>query len=117
MFSHMPAATNWWQTNDVALPLHYLTALKPAGPRCRRCFFEREACSLARAEGICADQPLRRASLAGRCPYGPCQGRWGTSPYQENSQVRKAKKRKDYAFRRQFNGKPDIIPGCPATIR
>jgi len=24
------------------------------------------------------------------------------------------KKRKDYAFRRQFNEKPSIIPGCPA---
>ena len=23
------------------------------------------------------------------------------------------KKRKDYAFRRQFNEKPSIIPGCP----
>ncbi len=26
---------------------------------------------------------------------------------------RKEKKRKDYAFRRQFNEKPSIIPGCP----
>ncbi len=25
----------------------------------------------------------------------------------------KEKKRKDYAFRRQFNEKPSIIPGCP----
>ena len=25
----------------------------------------------------------------------------------------KKKKRKDYAFQRQFNEKPDIIPGCP----
>jgi len=25
----------------------------------------------------------------------------------------KKKKRKDYAFRRQFNEKPSIIPGCP----
>ena len=24
------------------------------------------------------------------------------------------KKRKDYTFRRQFNEKPSIIPGCPA---
>ncbi len=23
------------------------------------------------------------------------------------------KKRKDYAFRRQFNEKPSIVPGCP----
>ena len=27
--------------------------------------------------------------------------------------TRKEKKRKDYAFRRQFNEKPSIIPGCP----
>ena len=25
------------------------------------------------------------------------------------------KKRKDYAFRHQFNEKPSIIPGCPGT--
>jgi len=25
----------------------------------------------------------------------------------------KKKKRKDYAFRRQFNEKPSITPGCP----
>ena len=25
------------------------------------------------------------------------------------------KKRKDYAFRRQFNEKPSIIPGCPGS--
>ncbi len=28
-------------------------------------------------------------------------------------QVRKEKKRKDYTFRRQFDEKPSIIPGCP----
>jgi len=28
---------------------------------------------------------------------------------------KKEKKRKDYAFRRQFNEKPSIIPGCPGT--
>ncbi len=27
----------------------------------------------------------------------------------------KEKKRKDYAFRRQFNEKPSIIPGCPGS--
>ena len=27
--------------------------------------------------------------------------------------ARKEKKRKDYAFRRHFNEKPSIIPGCP----
>ena len=27
--------------------------------------------------------------------------------------IRKEKKRLDYAFRRQFNEKPSIIPGCP----
>ena len=26
---------------------------------------------------------------------------------------RKEKKRQDYAFRRQFNEKPSMIPGCP----
>ncbi len=26
-------------------------------------------------------------------------------------------KRKDYAFRRQFNEKPSIIPGCPGIKR
>jgi len=30
---------------------------------------------------------------------------------------RKEKKRKDYAFRRQFNEKPSIIPGCPGNKR
>jgi len=29
---------------------------------------------------------------------------------------RKEKKRKDYAFRRQFNEKPSIIPGCPGAM-
>ena len=29
--------------------------------------------------------------------------------------MRKEKKRKDYAFRRQFNEKPSIIPGCPTV--
>ena len=29
---------------------------------------------------------------------------------------RKEKKGKDYAFRRQFNEKPSIIPGCPGPI-
>ena len=29
----------------------------------------------------------------------------------------KEKKRKDYAFRRQFNEKPSIIPGCPGIER
>jgi len=29
---------------------------------------------------------------------------------------RKEKKRKDYTFRRQFNEKPCIIPGCPASL-
>ena len=28
---------------------------------------------------------------------------------------KKRKKRKDYAFRRQFNEKPSIIPGCPGV--
>ena len=28
----------------------------------------------------------------------------------------KEKKRKDYAFRRQFNEKPSIIPGCPGPM-
>jgi len=28
---------------------------------------------------------------------------------------KKKKKRKDYAFWRQFNEKPSIIPGCPGT--
>ena len=26
-------------------------------------------------------------------------------------------KRKDYAFRRQFNEEPSILPGCPGGIR
>ena len=26
------------------------------------------------------------------------------------------KKGKDYAFRRQFNEKPSIIPGCPGVV-
>jgi len=30
---------------------------------------------------------------------------------------RKEKKRKDYAFRRQFNEKPSIVPGCPEIKR
>ncbi len=28
----------------------------------------------------------------------------------------KQKKGKDYAFRRQFNEKPSVIPGCPVTL-
>jgi len=28
----------------------------------------------------------------------------------------KEKKRKDYTFRRQFNEKPSIIPGCPGRL-
>ncbi len=31
------------------------------------------------------------------------------SPFEE-------KKRQDYAFRRQFNEKPSIVPGCPGTF-
>ena len=31
----------------------------------------------------------------------------------EKKKKRKEKKRKDYAFRRQFDEKPSIIPGCP----
>ncbi len=30
--------------------------------------------------------------------------------------VRKEKKRKDYAFPRQFIEKPSIIPGCPVSV-
>ena len=29
---------------------------------------------------------------------------------------RKERKRKDYAFRRQFNEKPSLIPGCPGPL-
>ncbi len=31
--------------------------------------------------------------------------------------VQAEKKRKDYAFRRQFNEKPSIIPGCPDAVQ
>jgi len=31
------------------------------------------------------------------------------------SQWQKEKKRKDYTFRRQFNEKPSIVPGCPGA--
>ncbi len=31
--------------------------------------------------------------------------------------VKKQKKRKNYAFRRQFNEKPSIIPGCPGAVK
>ena len=34
---------------------------------------------------------------------------------QEEQAGRKEKTRKDYAFRRQFNEKPSIIPGCPVA--
>ena len=30
--------------------------------------------------------------------------------------VRKEKKRKDYAFPRQFIEKPSILPGCPVSV-
>jgi hypothetical protein len=30
-----------------------------------------------------------------------------------DERMEKKRKRKDYAFRRQFNEKPSIIPGCP----
>ena len=36
--------------------------------------------------------------------------------YSKDETKSKEKKRKDYAFRRQFNEKPSIIPGCPETI-
>ena len=35
----------------------------------------------------------------------------------KNRKEKKEKKRKDYAFRRQFNEKPSIIPGCPEIMR
>ena len=31
--------------------------------------------------------------------------------------VARKEKRKDYAFRRQFNEKPSIIPGCPEYLQ
>ncbi len=33
------------------------------------------------------------------------------------SQKRTEKQRKDYAFRRQFDEKPSIMPGCPGNLR
>ena len=33
----------------------------------------------------------------------------------QEAQAQKEKKRKDYAFRRQFNEKLSIIPGCPGS--
>jgi len=30
--------------------------------------------------------------------------------------IQKEKKRKDYTFRRQFNEKPSITPGCSGTL-
>ena len=47
-------------------------------------------------------------------PNVPCDSlhAWaGVSPSKEKK--RKEKKRKDYAWQRQFNEKPSIIPGCP----
>ena len=41
----------------------------------------------------------------------PCTIREQTLSAEES----KGKKRKDYAFRRQFNEKPSIIPGCPGS--
>ena len=35
-------------------------------------------------------------------------------PFSQSSLL--SKKRKDYAFRRQFNEKPRIIPGCPGVF-
>jgi len=35
----------------------------------------------------------------------------------ENHITGKEKRRKDYAFWRQFNEKPSVIPGCPAHHR
>ncbi len=32
------------------------------------------------------------------------------------AQSKSEKKRKDYAFRHQFNEKPSIIPGCPGKL-
>ncbi len=34
--------------------------------------------------------------------------------HESEKKRKKREKRKDYAFRRQFNEKPSIIPGCPA---
>ena len=42
---------------------------------------------------------------------------WLASAEDWTIRIRKEKKRKDYAFRRQFNEKPSIIPGCPVMIR
>ena len=42
------------------------------------------------------------------------EGRWAGAVNVCDSGVEK--KRKDKAFRRQFNQKPSIIPGCPGTV-
>ena len=36
----------------------------------------------------------------------------GHTQEEDKEKKRKEKKRKDYTFRRQFNEKPSIIPGC-----
>ncbi len=48
------------------------------------------------------------------------QTTWCTTPcfkhHSRLNEVAARKKRKDYAFRRQFNEKPIIIPGCPGRL-
>ena len=38
-----------------------------------------------------------------------------TEHFHPQKRKEKKKKRKDYAFRRYFNEKPSIIPGCPGS--
>ncbi len=54
-----------------------------------------------------------RAKIAGEVCRGSERKEKKRKEKKRKEKKRKEKKRKDYAFRRQFNEKPSIIPGCP----
>ena len=58
-----------------------------------------------------SNQPVLSASACDiSLAYASCKPRLAVL------QVPVEKKRKDYAFQRQFNEKPSIIPGCPVQV-
>ena len=57
-----------------------------------------------------------RISRSTSCSLGSSStpsGAQGIAQKEKKRKIRKEKKTLDYAFRRQFNEKPSIVPGCP----
>jgi len=48
--------------------------------------------------------------------FASLRAKWTRKEKKRKEKKRKEKKRKDYTFRRQFNEKPSIIPGCPGKM-